>query len=143
MFDINGFEFAFIALLGVLLIGPERLPEYAAKLREWARSARDAFMGARDSVAAEVGDDVDWSQYDPRQYDPRRIVREAFAEEPGRGAAASAPGAVPAAATTGAAATAAATAHAGSVASAGGARLARAASSLPDGQAAPFDADAT
>jgi sec-independent protein translocase protein TatB len=27
-------------------------------------------------------DDVDWKKLDPRQYDPRRIIREALTEEP-------------------------------------------------------------
>lgn len=27
-------------------------------------------------------DDVDWRQLDPRQYDPRRIIREALLDDP-------------------------------------------------------------
>ncbi|WP_237566009.1 hypothetical protein [Ornithinimicrobium cerasi] len=38
-------------------------------------------------------EDVDWRQLDPRQYDPRRIVREALAT-PSEGAAAPAEGGV-------------------------------------------------
>lgn len=38
-------------------------------------------------------EDVDWRQLDPRQYDPRRIVREALAT-PSEGAAAPAAGGV-------------------------------------------------
>ena len=46
--------------------------------------------GAKDRMREEMGpdfDDVDWKKLDPRQYDPRRIIREAltdvdpFAEE--------------------------------------------------------------
>ena len=133
MFDINGFEFAIIALLALLLIGPERLPEYAAKLREWARMARDAFAGARDTIGAEVGDDVDWKQYDPRQYDPRRIVREAFAEDAAGGAAGGVPSSAPASAT-------AAPVAAGASSSAS---PSRATNELQTGDPAPFDTDAT
>ena len=29
-------------------------------------------------------EDINWRQFDPRQYDPRRIVREALMDRPGR-----------------------------------------------------------
>ncbi|HET8795086.1 MAG TPA: twin-arginine translocase TatA/TatE family subunit, partial [Arthrobacter sp.] len=32
MFGINGLEFVVLAVIAVLVIGPERLPEYAAQL---------------------------------------------------------------------------------------------------------------
>ena len=31
----------------------------------------------KEQIQAEVGEDIDWKSLDPRQYDPRRIVREA------------------------------------------------------------------
>ena len=40
--------------------------------------------GARDQLREEMGpeiDDVDWRKLDPRQYDPRRIIREALTDE--------------------------------------------------------------
>ena len=40
-------------------------------------------QGATDQVRQELGpefDDVDWRKFDPRQYDPRRIVREALSD---------------------------------------------------------------
>ncbi len=72
-----------IALLALLLIGPERLPGYARRLGEWARRARDYVGGARERMREEIGpefDEIDWKQLDPRQYDPRRIIREALTE---------------------------------------------------------------
>jgi sec-independent protein translocase protein TatB len=30
-------------------------------------------------------DDIDWQQFDPRQYDPRRIVREALLDDDASG----------------------------------------------------------
>lgn len=81
MLDINGWEFIIIVVLAVLLIGPERLPEYAVKLRVWVRDLRRMAEGAKASLREQMGpefDDVDWKAYDPRQYDPRRIVREAL-----------------------------------------------------------------
>ncbi len=82
---IDTWEFLILIALGAFLIGPERLPEYVAKLREWVRQARDMAQGARSQLKEQMGpefDDVDWRQYDPRQYDPRKIVREALFDEP-------------------------------------------------------------
>ena len=86
---INGGELLVIALLALLVIGPERLPQYAAQLGRFVREARRMAVGARDQVRAELGpefDDVDWQKLDPRQYDPRRIVKDALTdvwEDPG------------------------------------------------------------
>jgi sec-independent protein translocase protein TatB len=80
--DINGWEFIVLAILAVFVLGPERLPHYAAKLGRLVRRGRAMAEGARSQLKDQLGpefDEVDWSQYDPRQYDPRRIVREALA----------------------------------------------------------------
>jgi sec-independent protein translocase protein TatB len=80
--DINAGELLVIALLAVILVGPERLPEYVNGLKSLVKRVRALLSEGRTVLRDEFGDDVDWSQYDPRQYDPRRIVREALAEEP-------------------------------------------------------------
>lgn len=70
-------------MLAMLLIGPERLPEYVAKLRGFVRQAKQFADGAKNQLREQMGpefDDIDWKSYDPRQYDPRRIVREALAD---------------------------------------------------------------
>lgn len=93
MFDINGAEFVVLLVIVLIVIGPERLPTYAAQLGRLVREVRKMAMGAREQVRAELGpefDDVDWSKLDPRQYDPRRIVREALSDtldEPTRNSA--------------------------------------------------------
>ncbi len=79
--DINGWEIIVLAVLAVFILGPERLPEYAAKLGRLVRRGRALADGARAQLKEQLGpdfDDVDWAAYDPRQYDPRRIVREAL-----------------------------------------------------------------
>ena len=83
MFDINGWELVIIVVVALLVIGPERLPEYVARLRQGIRDLKKLADGAKTQLRDQMGpefDDVDWSAYDPRQYDPRRIVREALAE---------------------------------------------------------------
>ena len=74
-----------IAVIAVFLIGPDRLPGYAAQLARLVRSVRAMADGAKDRMREEMGpefDEVDWKKLDPRQYDPRRIIREALLEDP-------------------------------------------------------------
>ncbi|MDR6864033.1 twin-arginine translocase TatA/TatE family subunit [Phycicoccus sp. 3266] len=81
MAGVNGWEFILLIVLAVVILGPERLPEYAAKLGRLVRQARAMAEGAKGQLREQMGpefDDIDWRQYDPRQYDPRRIVREAL-----------------------------------------------------------------
>lgn len=85
MFDVNGWELIVLLVVAILVLGPERLPEYAGKLGNAVRQVRGLAEGARASLKEQMGpefDDINWRHYDPRQYDPRRIVREALLEEP-------------------------------------------------------------
>lgn len=73
-----------ILVIALFLLGPERLPTYAKKLGEMVRSVKRMADGAKDRLRDEMGpefDDVDWKQLDPRQYDPRRIIRDALLED--------------------------------------------------------------
>lgn len=81
----NGGEILLLIVLALIILGPDKLPEYAAKLGQFVRSARDLAEGAKSQIKEEMGpgfEDVDWRALDPRQYDPRRIVREALATPP-------------------------------------------------------------
>ncbi|WP_062379909.1 twin-arginine translocase TatA/TatE family subunit [Demequina pelophila] len=80
MLDINGGEFVVLVLVAIVVVGPERLPEYARQLRTLVVRGRDLLTESKQTIRAEMGDEVDWRELDPRQYDPRRIVREALAE---------------------------------------------------------------
>lgn len=85
MFGINGAEFLIIALIAVVVVGPERLPRYAEQLGIWVRNLRGYADQAKARVAEEIaedGEDLDWKALDPRKYDPRRIVREALLDTP-------------------------------------------------------------
>ena len=79
----NGWEFIILIVLAVFLLGPDRLPEYAAKLARFVVHARRMANDAKGQLREQMGpefEDVNWRQYDPRQYDPRRIVRQALLE---------------------------------------------------------------
>lgn len=73
-----------IGIIAVFLLGPERLPYYASQLARLVKSLRNMANGAKERMREEMGpdfDDVDWKKLDPRQYDPRRIIREALLED--------------------------------------------------------------
>jgi Sec-independent protein translocase protein TatA len=74
-----------IGVIALFLIGPDRLPGYSAQLGRLIRQLRTMASGAKDRMRDELGpdfDDMDWKKLDPRQYDPRRIIREALQEAP-------------------------------------------------------------
>ena len=82
-----GLTFEKLILIGVIaavLVGPERLPRYAESLARFTVRAREWMAGAKRRVKEEMGEDfedVDWRTLDPRQYDPRRIIREALLDD--------------------------------------------------------------
>lgn len=136
MFGINGPEFFLLLIIGILVIGPQRLPEYTQKLANLVKEVRRMASGAREQIKEEVGidiDDVDWKKYDPRQYDPRRIIKEALLDDDTKLVSAGAPAAVAAVAGAGAVATGGTTPS----------RPERVVQSLPPGEPAPFDTEAT
>lgn len=84
MFGINGWELVIILVIAMLVIGPERLPMYAEQLGSLVRRGRHLLQNAKARVDDELGpefSDVDWSKLDPRQYDPRKIVRDALLDD--------------------------------------------------------------
>lgn len=81
MFDINGAEFLILGGVALFVLGPDKLPGYAAQAARVLRQLRTLADGAKDQMRDQLGpefDDVDWKALDPRQYDPRRIVRDAL-----------------------------------------------------------------
>ena len=133
-----------IGVIAVFLLGPDKLPIYTQKLGQFVRSLRDMANGAKSRMKEEMGDEfdeVDWRKLDPRQYDPRRIVRDAlsdvdpFAEPKPKSQAMTAAAAAPAAA--------AAKNGDGAPVGAASSPFKRAPQSVAVGEAAPFDAEAT
>ncbi|WP_235912268.1 hypothetical protein [Ruania zhangjianzhongii] len=81
---MNGSEIVILLVLVAVIVGPQRLPQYAEQLARLVRTLRDMARGATQSIKEELGPeaaDLDFTKLDPRQYDPRRIVRDALAED--------------------------------------------------------------
>lgn len=70
-----------IGLVALLVVGPDRLPQYAAQLARLVKRLKGMAQGAESRLREELGDDFDpaeWKKLDPRRYDPRRIIRDAL-----------------------------------------------------------------
>lgn len=77
---INGSEALILLVITLIVVGPERLPRYAAQLAKFIRGVRKMLGEAQEKVRDELGpegEEIPWDKLDPRQYDPRRIVRDA------------------------------------------------------------------
>jgi sec-independent protein translocase protein TatB len=101
MFDLSFEKLLVIGVVALFLIGPDKLPGFAATLGRWVRVARGVVDGAKERVREEMGpdfDEVDWQRLDPRQYDPRRIIRDALLDDPAPAAERRTPSPRPAAA---------------------------------------------
>lgn len=85
MFGLTFEKLLLIGVIAAFLIGPERLPTYASMFARLVRRLKEMASGAKDRIKEEMGDDFDedeWRQLDPRQYDPRRIIRDALLDAP-------------------------------------------------------------
>jgi sec-independent protein translocase protein TatB len=83
VFGISAPEFIVLLAVAAVVLGPERMPQYAAQLGRLVRELRRMAQGASVQVRNEMGpefDEIDWRKFDPRQYDPRRIVRDALSD---------------------------------------------------------------
>ena len=53
--NFNGLELVFIIILAILLFGPEKIPEIAAKLGSWARTLRNLSSQVMEDLREETG----------------------------------------------------------------------------------------
>ncbi|MFE4001821.1 twin-arginine translocase TatA/TatE family subunit [Nocardioides sp. YIM B13467] len=72
MFGLTFEKLFLVAIVAGLVIGPQRLPIYTRRLAELIRSFRSLIDTSKARAELEA--------LDVRQYDPRRIVREALTE---------------------------------------------------------------
>ncbi|MDN6300384.1 MAG: Sec-independent protein translocase TatB [Micrococcaceae bacterium] len=71
-------------VLAVFVLGPDKLPVYAQQLARLVKEVRKMATGAKEQLREEVGDeiaDMDWRKLDPRQYDPRKIIKDALLDD--------------------------------------------------------------
>ena len=84
MFGLSSEKIIILLVLAVFILGPERLPQYARSFANFIKKMRKLANSAQEQMKDELGEgfeDLDWKKLDPRQYDPRRIIREALLED--------------------------------------------------------------
>jgi sec-independent protein translocase protein TatB len=71
-------EFFVIAVVGMLVFGPDRLPEFARQAGRMVRQLRALSHQARDDIRAELG--PDYADFELSDLDPRRAIRKHILE---------------------------------------------------------------
>lgn len=81
MFNIGPFELLVLAIVGLVVLGPDRLPGFARDVANVLRTLRDLATGARQQLQDELGDEfADLQQL--RNLNPRTAVQRAvFGDE--------------------------------------------------------------
>lgn len=74
MFDIGTGELLALAVLALLVLGPEKLPRYAAEAARFLRQIRGMANDARSEVRRELGPEIDGLNL--RELNPRAMVRK-------------------------------------------------------------------
>ena len=73
MSGIGGSEFLVLAIIGLLILGPERLPRVAAQIGRWVGKARQM---AR-SLQRQLEEEADLQKnlgFDPKELDPSQMI---------------------------------------------------------------------
>ena len=99
MFNIGPWEFVVLAAVALIVLGPDKLPDYARDAARMLRTLRDMATGARQQLREELGpefadvdlrslnprtavqravfgDDVDLEKFNPRRFNPGAVVRD-------------------------------------------------------------------
>ena len=78
MFGVGLPEMAVIALVAVVIFGPDKLPEFARQAGRFLHRLKVFATGARDELRTELG--PEFSDLELRDLDPRTIVRKHIVE---------------------------------------------------------------
>lgn len=76
MFDVGPGEFLLLAVLAVILFGPEKLPELAKKAARVLHYLRGVANNAQSTLSRELGTDVDIRDLNPRAFVQKHLLDE-------------------------------------------------------------------
>ena len=85
MFDIGIGEIIILAVVGLLVFGPERLPRAAADAAKWLKQIREMASGARQDLADSAGIDLSETVDTVKslqEFHPRRLAASILKDEP-------------------------------------------------------------
>lgn len=74
MFDIGGGEIIGLAILGMILVGPDRLPKAAADAARFIKRVRDLTSGAGDELKKNLG--PGFESLDIRDLNPKNLIQK-------------------------------------------------------------------
>jgi sec-independent protein translocase protein TatB len=74
VFGVGLPELAVIAIIAVIVFGPDRLPDFARQAGRMLRQLRELSQAARDDIRKELG--PEYSNFELTDLDPRRAVRK-------------------------------------------------------------------
>ena len=92
MFDIGIGEILIVAVIGLLVFGPERLPRAAADAAKWLKQIKVMASGARQDLADSAGLDLSEtldSVKSLQEFHPRRLAANLLNDDPAPPAASS------------------------------------------------------
>lgn len=79
LIDINASEFLLLAVVAVILFGPEKLPEFARKAAQALHYVRGMAGTAQDQLKSELG--PEFANMDFRDLNPKEFVRKHLLED--------------------------------------------------------------
>jgi sec-independent protein translocase protein TatB len=77
-FDIGAGEILGLAILGMILVGPERLPKIAVEAAQWVKKARGLATKATAELRENLGPGFEDLQ--PKDLNPRTFVKKQIAD---------------------------------------------------------------
>ena len=75
MFNIGPAEFLVLAIVGLIVLGPERIPELTRDAARMLRTLRELAQGARTQLRDEIG--PEFADLDLRDLNPRTVIQRA------------------------------------------------------------------
>jgi sec-independent protein translocase protein TatB len=78
VFDVGAGEIVGLAVVALVVVGPDKLPRYAADAARMLRRVRRMASEARDEVTRELGPEL--KDLDLADLDPRQLVRPTGSE---------------------------------------------------------------
>ena len=78
MFGIGGGEFLGLAILGMVLVGPERLPKLAVQAAQWVKKIR----GLASTATAELRENLGpgFEDLQPKDLNPKTFIKKQVAD---------------------------------------------------------------
>jgi sec-independent protein translocase protein TatB len=79
VFNIGPGEFLVLAIVGLIVVGPDKLPGMARDAARMIKTLRELAHGAREQLREELGPDLAYlADTDPRKLNPRHVLGKAM-----------------------------------------------------------------